>query len=90
MNNFNISRINTDLGIFRVSGLWCHENVRAILVNIDSIEVMGTDGWVLLNQSSDRVIELLKELMPIFITHLQNKSDIGNYLSYESSDYGLS
>ncbi len=73
MNNFNISRLNTNLGVFRVSGLWCHENVPALLINIDSIEVMGTDGWVLLNQSSDHGLNLVKELTPIFITHLQSK-----------------
>jgi hypothetical protein len=73
VNNFNISRINTPLGIFRVSGLWSYENIPALHINIDSIEVMGTDGWVLLNQSSDHVIELVKELTPILIIHLQKK-----------------
>lgn len=73
VNNFTISRINTNLGVFRVSGVWGQEKVPAILINIDSIEAMGTDGWVLLNQSSDHIINLVKDLTPIFITHLQNK-----------------
>lgn len=73
MDNFNISRISTNLGIFRVSGSWCHEDLPASSINIDSIEIMGTDGWVLLKQSNDKVLKLVKELTPIFIIHLQGK-----------------
>ena len=73
MDNFNINRISTNVGIFRVSGSWRHEDLSASLINIDSIEIMGTDGWVLLKQSNDKVLKLVKELTPIFIIHLQGK-----------------
>lgn len=74
MNNFNISRINTDLGIYRISGLWCDERLEASKIYIESIEVMGTDGWALLNLSHDDIINLSKELTPRIIAHLQAQS----------------
>jgi hypothetical protein len=74
VNSFNVSRINTSLGIFRVSGFWCNENLEALKMNIDSIEIMGTDGWALLNQSNDNIIKLIKELTPILLAHLQTSS----------------
>ena len=74
MNNFNISRINTDLGIFRISGLWCDERLAPSKIDIESIEVMGTDGWALLNLSHDDIINLIKELTLKIIAHLQVKS----------------
>jgi len=36
---------------------------------------MGTDGWVLLNLSHDDIINLIKELTPKIIAHLQTKSE---------------
>jgi len=74
MHNFNISRLNTDLGIFRLSGLSNNEKIDSAKIDIITIEVMGTDGWVLLNQSSDNVIKLIKELMPIIQAHLKAKT----------------
>ncbi len=74
MHNFNISRLNTDLGIFRISGLSNNEKIDSEKIDISTIEVMGTDGWVLLNQSSDKVIKLTKELMPIIQAHLKAKN----------------
>jgi hypothetical protein len=71
MNNFNISRINTGLGVFRLSGLWCNGNTEAIKIEIGSIEIMGTDGWVPLNKSSDNVINIIKELKPTLLDHLK-------------------
>jgi hypothetical protein len=74
VNNFNISRINTPLGIFRVSGFWCNKRLATSTMDIDSIEIMGTDGWVLLNQSSASFVRIINELTPIFLTHLRAKS----------------
>ncbi|WP_157534163.1 hypothetical protein [Moritella sp. JT01] len=70
MNEFSISRINTDFGIFRISGLWSKESLESLRIDIHSIEVMGTDGWVLLNQSNEKVINLITDLMPTLKTHL--------------------
>lgn len=74
MNNFTISRINTSLGIFRIAGFWCNENENACKIDITSIEIMGTDGWVLLNHASDDVISLIAELTPTLSVHLLVKS----------------
>jgi len=74
VNNFNISRINTDLGIFRISGFCCDERLETSKIIIESIEVMGTDGWALLNLSHDDIINLINELTPKIIVHLQAKS----------------
>ena len=74
MNNFNISRINTKLGIFRVAGYWCHENQAACKVAVSSIEMMGTDGWVLLNYAGNNVVKTIAELPPTLTTHLLAKS----------------
>jgi hypothetical protein len=74
VNNFTISRINTKLGIFRVAGYWCHENQAACKVAVSSIEMMGTDGWVLLNHASDNVVKIIAELTPTLTTHLLAKS----------------
>jgi len=74
MNNFTISRINTSLGIFRVSGCWCNENQDACKLDVSSMEMMGTDGWVLLNHASDNVMNVIAELTPTLTTHLLAKS----------------
>lgn len=74
MNNFTISRINTSLGIFRIAGFWCNENEDACKINITSLEIMGTDGWVLLNQMSNNVISLIAELTPTLTAHLRHKN----------------
>lgn len=74
MQSFNISRINTDFGIFRVSGGWCIRNPEVESININSIEIMGTDGWVLLNHTTERNLQLINKLLPLFLSHLLLKS----------------
>jgi hypothetical protein len=73
MKAFRLSRVNTSFGIFRVSGFW-HKNHLEML-NIDTIELMGTDGWVLLAQSSDNVIALIVDLTPILQASLIARED---------------
>ncbi|AZQ84729.1 hypothetical protein EKO29_12410 [Colwellia sp. Arc7-635] len=73
MKNFTISRIDTDLGIFRVSGLWCNKKIAPLPLDITLIEVMSTDGWHLLNRSTDEVIILLENLTPILLVHLKSQ-----------------
>ena len=74
MQFFNISRINTDFGIFRVSGDWCFKKPEVESINIKSIEVMGTDGWVLLNQTNESNSQLINKLLPLFLSHLLLKN----------------
>jgi hypothetical protein len=66
MKKFNISRINTPLGIFRITGLWDTTQIAAMKINL--IEQMGTDGWVLLDNA--KIVHLISELMPILQAHL--------------------
>ncbi|WP_232769144.1 hypothetical protein [Colwellia sp. Bg11-28] len=47
---------------------------KTLKIDITSIELMGTDGWVLLNHASDNVISLITELTPTLTTHLLAKS----------------
>ncbi|KGJ86754.1 hypothetical protein [Colwellia psychrerythraea] len=74
MNNFIISRINTSLGIYRISGYWGHEDEEDGKIDVSSIEVMGTDGWVLLNHTSDNVMNIISALRPALTKHLLAKS----------------
>jgi len=71
---FNISRINTELGIFRVSGDWCFKIPDVENINLKSIEVMGTDGWVLLNITSEKNSQLINNLLPLLLSHLLLKN----------------
>ena len=73
LESFNITRIDTEFGIFRISGLWDTLNVNAL--TIISIEIMGTDGWVLLNQTYDAVTKLIIDLIPILQLYLFSKDE---------------
>jgi len=65
--SFEISRIHTPLGIFRVSGEVSDQNTMAI----SQLEIMGTDGWLFLDIQSAKVANLIKQLEPHLLTHLK-------------------
>ena len=65
--SFEISRIHTPLGIFRVSGEVYDQNTLAI----SQLEIMGTDGWLFLNIQSKKFVNLIKQLEPHLLAHLQ-------------------
>lgn len=67
---FNIGRLNTDFGIFRVSGDWCSEKPKVENIKIKSIEVMGTDGWVSLNKTSESNSQLINSLLSLLLSYL--------------------
>ena len=76
MQPFHISRINTEFGIYRVSGQW-HTNIPKVEeIHLKSIDVMGTDGWVSLNITCDRHSKLINNLLPLFLSHLLLKSNL--------------
>ncbi|TMO80304.1 hypothetical protein CWC16_08400 [Pseudoalteromonas sp. S3776] len=75
MQLFNISRINTDFGIFRVSGDWCFKSPKVESITLKSIEVLGTDGWVLLDKTSERNSQLIENLLPLLLSHLLLKNN---------------
>ena len=70
---FNISRIHTQWGIFRVSGLWSTptEIEPKVVVDIDVLELMGTDGWVVLDKNNVKVVDLIQQITPTLQAHLQ-------------------
>ena len=73
---FNISRLNTDFGIFRISGQWCSQSPTANNITLKSIEIMGTDGWVLLNKTSESNSQLVTNLLPVLLSHLLLKNSV--------------
>tara|TARA_Y100000588_G_C14143436_1_gene877213 strand:+ start:268 stop:477 length:210 start_codon:yes stop_codon:yes gene_type:complete len=64
---FEISRIHTPLGIFRVSG----ETFDQHTLVISQLEIMGTDGWLFLDIRSAQVANLIKQLRPHLQAHLK-------------------
>ncbi|MHA2936763.1 hypothetical protein ACXJY6_00550 [Vibrio sp. RC27] len=75
MNNqpFSVSRMNTDFGVFRISGSWCSNTQNIDSIVMTSIEIMGTDGWVLLVTASEQNVQLIHRLQPLLLRHLQSK-----------------
>jgi len=71
MKPFVISRLNSAQGIFRISGTFEPDVFQGLNIKITSIEMMGTDGWVLLNQKNSPVIDLMNDLHSIITHHLQ-------------------
>ncbi|WP_133408166.1 hypothetical protein [Parashewanella tropica] len=74
MELFNISRINTELGIFRISGHLSAHLVNSEFISYKSLQIMGTDGWISLNVSSNENSQLLSDLKPIILQHLLSEN----------------
>ena len=74
MQMFNISRLTTDKGIFRIAGRIAvnmpNETVQP-LIHIRSLEIMSTDGWQALDISADSLQPLLNELTSPITEHLK-------------------
>lgn len=75
MKDFNISRINTVAGIFRLSG-------KVILINhnfefeFSHVDIMSTDGWCQLDIQSKSTKSILDKI----------KLDVSKHLSLSESD----
>ncbi|WDD97048.1 hypothetical protein [Thalassomonas actiniarum] len=72
---FHISRIHTAQGIFRLSGYWqgqCRQQPVARL-EVEAIEILGTDGWQALASACRKSDDLLGQLKPELLRHLQEK-----------------
>jgi len=67
---YGISRINTEHGIFRVSGWWCHRSCSINDFNITVLEMMNTDGWSELDLSSEHVRKLIDKIKHQLLEHL--------------------
>lgn len=71
---FTINRINTVMGIFRLSGeLLGHPEATAI--RYSSAEFMGTDGWVAINTETAVGLSMLNEIKAEVIEHLTEGCD---------------
>lgn len=73
MTEFTISRLHTEQGIFRLSGLWQAASQATPELTVTRIEIMSTDGWALLDQDNDKVRELIADLQPVLHDHLLRK-----------------
>lgn len=73
MEKFNISRLNTAYGVFRIVGVKNTNNYPDLTVN--SIDMMGTDGWETLDITSESVIALVEKLNDDINEHLFNEND---------------
>ncbi|EPN4935142.1 hypothetical protein ACT0UY_003721 [Vibrio fluvialis] len=69
MKTFEISRIHTPAGIFRLSGYVCTSGDRVTL-EYRTAEFMGTDGWCELDIESEHARSILAAIQPELIEHL--------------------
>ncbi|ACJ31299.1 hypothetical protein swp_4663 [Shewanella piezotolerans WP3] len=74
MQVFNISRLTTEKGIFRIAGQLAvkmpNETAQPPII-ITSLEIMSTDGWLALDISADSLQPLLNELISLVVEHLK-------------------
>lgn len=71
--NFQISRFNTEVGIFRLSGEL--EQISSTnKLNYKKVEFMGTDGWVELDLSSEHGQQICSRIETSVIEHLSENS----------------
>ncbi|MCG7500121.1 hypothetical protein MHO82_24980 [Vibrio sp. Of7-15] len=66
---FDITRIETKLGIFRLSGSLAM-NTREPSIAYDKVEFMGTDGWCELDTHSNAGQAVLNQIASEIIEHL--------------------
>ncbi len=69
MTTFNISRIHTSAGIFRLSGTLTLLENNAML-NYHAAEFMSTDGWCQLDLTRSQTQQILERIKPAIIEHL--------------------
>ncbi|MCL1039388.1 hypothetical protein L2750_19890 [Shewanella submarina] len=75
MAAFEISRIHTHRGIFKISGEWQPQGTEGspVLESVGELEMMGTDGWLALKLEDDSVKALVTELTPVLLFHLSHQ-----------------
>ena len=71
MKPFTVTRLNTTQGTFKIAGLFEPKNKLTFTIKITSIEMMGTDGWVLLDQTNITIINLINHLHSPISNYLQ-------------------
>ena len=68
MPTFNITRLHTKLGIFRLKGI--QGSVQLERITITEIEILGSDGWVILDLNNNKIINLITGLHNEIMLHL--------------------
>lgn len=68
MKSFNISRLHSGIGIFRLSGI-VYENNYVFFNNAD---FLSTDGWQEIDIKSEAGRRLLKELESDILTYVES------------------
>jgi hypothetical protein len=75
---FTITRLDTHLGIIRLSGEWSWNNTVSATqtdatLSVSSLDIMGTDGWVALDIKLPNTCTLLEKLNDQIVEHLQKR-----------------
>ncbi|WOT05507.1 hypothetical protein [Shewanella youngdeokensis] len=71
MEVFNISRITTPKGIFRLAGIADNTPNATTLISVTSLDILSTDGWQALAVSTDSVQAIIQSIQLQIIDHLQ-------------------
>ncbi|MBQ4810877.1 hypothetical protein J8M20_05995 [Pseudoalteromonas luteoviolacea] len=69
MKPFHITRLKTSIGILRLTGELGNSQLRGGII-YHKVEVMGTDGWLELDLSSNSVKNALTQIEHVVLAHL--------------------
>lgn len=75
MEGFHISRLQTSVGIFRLSGT-INMQGKNIEISYETAELMGTDGWCALNIESMMARDILNRIDPDVVKHLSSNQQL--------------
>jgi hypothetical protein len=76
MKEFEITRIDTKFGAFKVAGQWGDKNDEANMLKISFLAIMSTDGWSELGLLSDSTLELINQIQSQLIEHLTSTNKL--------------
>lgn len=74
--SFNISRIDTTSGIFRGTGFWCPQSCALAELRVETLDILGTDGWQPLALDIPRIRDVVWDLRPELLAHLVAKEQV--------------
>lgn len=75
MREFTINRLHNDHGIFRISGHIDTNFVDNDDLEITSLDIMGTDGWMALDVGHPNTQATIKKIAASVLVHLRNVSE---------------
>jgi hypothetical protein len=71
MSSFNITRLHTEQGIFRLKGM--QDDDQPLKITVLEIEMLGTDGWIMLDINNSKVLNFIDCLHDDIAQHLSPK-----------------